>query len=67
MRTVRGWVLLSIAFVIAGCASRMISMPAVAVTPASDVAAIRAVFDTTAAGWNRGDLSIRERVSLDRW
>jgi hypothetical protein len=39
----------------------------VAVTPASDVAAIRAVFDTTAAGWNRGDLSIRERISLDRW
>lgn len=54
VRIIRGWTLLSIAFVVAGCAAQSSS---VAVTPASDVAAIRAVFDTTAAGWNRGDLS----------
>jgi uncharacterized protein (TIGR02246 family) len=54
MKTGRSWILLSIAFSVVGCAAQ----PAlVAVTPASDVAAIRAVFDTTAAGWNRGDLS----------
>jgi uncharacterized protein (TIGR02246 family) len=54
MRIARGWTLVSIAFLVAGCAAQPGS---VAVTPASDVAAIRAVFDTTAAGWNRGDLS----------
>jgi uncharacterized protein (TIGR02246 family) len=54
MRTVRGWTLVAIAFAVVGCAARSSSL---AVTPASDVAAIRAVFDTTAAGWNRGDLS----------
>jgi uncharacterized protein (TIGR02246 family) len=57
MRMVRGLTLLSIAFVAVGCATQSSSLPAVAVTPASDVAAIRAVFDTTAAGWNRGDLA----------
>jgi len=65
----RSWTLLSIMFVAAGCATQpshpvgkrdlysqiVDTLPAV--TPASDVAAIRAVFDTTAAGWNRGDLS----------
>ncbi len=49
MRTMHGWALLLTAFVIAGCASGISSAPVVAVTPASDVAAIRAVFDTTAA------------------
>jgi ketosteroid isomerase-like protein len=47
--------LLSVAFVVAGCANQPSSVPATTVSPASDVAAIRAVFDTT--GWNRGDLS----------
>ncbi|MGI8401063.1 MAG: YybH family protein [Gemmatimonadaceae bacterium] len=49
--------LLSIALVVAGCASGMRSASSSAVMPASDVAAIRAVFDTTAYGWNHGDLS----------
>ena len=56
MRTARGWTLLSIVFVVAGCATQTNSLPTV--SPASDIAAIRAVFDTTAAGWNRGDLSV---------
>ena len=70
MRTARRWTLLSIGFVVAGCATQpshpvgnrelysgiVDTLPAV--TPAPDVAAIRAVFDTTAAGWNRGDLSV---------
>lgn len=51
MRIVRGWTLLSVALVVAGRVARPSS---VAVTPASDVAAIRAVFDTTAAGWIAG-------------
>jgi uncharacterized protein (TIGR02246 family) len=54
MRIARGWTVISIAFLVAGCAPQPRS---VAVTPSSDAAAIRAVFDTTAAGWNRGDLS----------
>ena len=54
MRTLRGWSLVAIAFAVVGCAARSSSLT---VTPSSDVAAIRAVFDTTAAGWNRGDLS----------
>src|ERR1700716_434407 len=54
MRTLRGWSLVAIAFAVVGCAARSSSLT---VTPASDVAAIRAVFDTTAAGWNRGELS----------
>ncbi len=54
MRIVHGWSLLWVALAVAGCVARP---SPVAVTPASDVAAIRAVFDTTAAGWNRGDLA----------
>ncbi|MDQ6769541.1 MAG: nuclear transport factor 2 family protein [Gemmatimonadota bacterium] len=57
MRTARGWTVLSILFVVAGCASQMSAPSVPAATAASDVAAIHAVFDTTAAGWNRGDLS----------
>ena len=57
MRTACGWTFLSVALVVAGCATQPSSVPAVTVVPASDVAAIRGVFDTTAAGWNRGDLS----------
>jgi uncharacterized protein (TIGR02246 family) len=56
MRIACGRTLLSIALVVGGCATQPSSLPTV--TPASDVAAIRAVFDTTAAGWNRGDLSV---------
>ena len=54
MKPFRAMTLLSIALGAAGCAAQTSTL---AVTPASDVAAIRAVFDTTAAGWNRGDLS----------
>ena len=57
MRTAYGWSLLSIALAVTGCATQPSPTPALTVVPASDVAAIRAVFDTTAAGWNRGDLS----------
>jgi ketosteroid isomerase-like protein len=56
MRTIRGWFLLS-TVVIAACSTQMATRGAPGVLPASDVAAIRAVFDTTAAGWNRGELS----------
>jgi uncharacterized protein (TIGR02246 family) len=56
MRALRGLGLVSAAFVLAACASRMGST-STSPMPASDAAAIRAVFDTTAAGWNRGDLS----------
>jgi uncharacterized protein (TIGR02246 family) len=44
------------ALLMAACASRMAST-STSPMPAADAAAIRAVFDTTAAGWNRGDLS----------
>jgi ketosteroid isomerase-like protein len=57
MRTVRGWILLSILFVVAGCAKRTTATSRVSAAPTSEVAAIRAVFDATAAGWNRGDLA----------
>jgi uncharacterized protein (TIGR02246 family) len=56
MRRLRGWMAVAGALVIAACASRMASTSTSPI-PAADAAAIRAVFDTTAAGWNRGDLS----------
>jgi uncharacterized protein (TIGR02246 family) len=56
MKTTTGLRLLSIALVAAGCSSGMRSASP-SVMPAPDVAAIRAVFDTTAYGWNHGDLS----------
>jgi uncharacterized protein (TIGR02246 family) len=56
MRRLRGWMAVAGALVIAACASRMASTSTSPI-PAGDAAAIRAVFDTTAAGWNRGDLS----------
>lgn len=57
MRTRTGLRLLALAL-LAGCSSgmRSASPSPVAADPA-DVAAIRAVFDTTAYGWNHGDLS----------
>jgi hypothetical protein len=58
MRTARGWTLPTILFVTMACATQVSSTSVGAVTPAGDAAAIRAVFDTTAAGWNRGDLSV---------
>jgi uncharacterized protein (TIGR02246 family) len=56
MRRLRGLMSISGALLIAACATRMAST-STSPMPAADAAAIRAVFDTTAAGWNRGDLS----------
>jgi uncharacterized protein (TIGR02246 family) len=56
MRATRGLYVLS-AVVVSACSTQMATRSATPALPASDVAAIRAVFDTTAAGWNRGDLS----------
>jgi uncharacterized protein (TIGR02246 family) len=47
---------LLLALVFAGCASQS-AMRNASISPA-DEAAIRAVFDTTAAGWNRGELAV---------
>ncbi|HEX2693406.1 MAG TPA: nuclear transport factor 2 family protein [Gemmatimonadaceae bacterium] len=44
------------ALLLAACAGRM-APASTSPMPPADAAAIRAVFDTTAAGWNRGDLS----------
>ncbi len=55
MKPYRGWTILLIAAVTA-CATQMQSVGTGLRFP-SDAAAIRAVFDTTTAGWNRGDLS----------
>ena len=58
MRPMTGLRVLSIALVVVGCSSGMRSASSSPVTPdPTDVAAIRAVFDTTAFGWNHGDLS----------
>lgn len=59
MRTTTVMRRLSIALVAAACSSGMRATASSPVLPASDadVAAIRAVFDTTAYGWNHGDLS----------
>jgi ketosteroid isomerase-like protein len=56
MRATRELLLLS-TFLVIACSTQMATRGATAVLPGSDVAAIRAMFDTTAAGWNRGDLS----------
>jgi hypothetical protein len=44
-------------FLICACSTQMATRAAPAVLPSPDAAAIRAVFDTTADGWNRGDLA----------
>ncbi|HET7612967.1 MAG TPA: nuclear transport factor 2 family protein [Gemmatimonadaceae bacterium] len=49
--------------VLGGCASQMRSTGGV--NYASDAAAIKAVFDTTAAGWNRGELSVYLSAYVD--
>jgi ketosteroid isomerase-like protein len=56
MRATRELFLLA-TLLIAACSTQMATRGGQAALPASDVAAIRAVFDTTAAGWNRGDLA----------
>ncbi len=56
MRRLRGLASLMATLLTSACTSQMAST-STSPMPASDAAAIRAVFDTTAAGWNRGDLS----------
>jgi uncharacterized protein (TIGR02246 family) len=56
MRGLRGFGFVVAALAISACASRM-SSTSTSPMPSADANAIRAVFDTTAAGWNRGDLS----------
>jgi ketosteroid isomerase-like protein len=56
MKRYRGWAILSIAAVTA-CATQTQSVGTGLRFP-SDAAAIRAVFDTTTAGWNRGELPV---------
>jgi uncharacterized protein (TIGR02246 family) len=57
MKRYGGWTVL---FMVAasGCASRMGSSESAGLHSPSDAAAIRAVFDTTTAGWNRGELPV---------
>lgn len=51
----RYWVL-ALTAVVAGCASQMQPL-STGLRYLSDAAAIKAVFDTTTAGWNRGELA----------
>ena len=48
---------------LAGCASQMGSISGF--RSSSDAAAIKAVFDTTAAGWNRGELPVYLSAYVD--
>ena len=50
-------------FTIAACASQMGSIGGF--RSSSDAAAIKAVFDTTAAGWNRGELPVYLSAYVD--
>ena len=53
----RGTVLLvAMSLLVGACASQMGSIGGF--RSSSDAAAIKAVFDTTAAGWNRGELPV---------
>ena len=56
MKLNRGWSVLLIA--VLGCASQMRSSEPAGLRFSSDPAAITAVFDTTTAGWNRGELPV---------
>ena len=49
--------------VLAACSSQMRSGSGF--SPVSDAAAIKAVFDTTAAGWNRGELPVYLSAYVD--
>ena len=49
------WLIIAMTFAVGACAPQVQSGPSRSVY-ASDDAAIRAVFDTTTAGWNRGEL-----------
>lgn len=56
MKKYRGWTILLITAVTA-CATQMQSA-GTGLRYSSDAAAIRAMFDTTVAGWNRGELLV---------
>lgn len=55
--------ILAAMLVVGGCASQMRS--AGGVNYSSDAAAIKAMFDTTAAGWNRGELPVYLSAYVD--
>ncbi len=57
MKLYRGWTILLIVG-LSGCASQMRSSDNAGLRFPSDQAAITAVFDTTTAGWNRGELPV---------
>jgi uncharacterized protein (TIGR02246 family) len=57
MKVYRGWTILLI-IAVSGCASQMRSSESAGLRFSSDPAAITAVFDTTTAGWNRGELPV---------
>ena len=57
MKPMTGLRVMSIALVAIGCSTGMRNTASSPAMPGADAAAIRAVFDTTAFGWNHGDLS----------
>lgn len=63
MKRCRGWTILLVAAVTA-CATQMQSV-GTGLRYSSDAAAIRAMFDTTVAGWNRGELPVYLSVYTD--
>jgi uncharacterized protein (TIGR02246 family) len=56
-KMMRRWLMLVTAVVVAGCAGQVQSA-STGLRYSSDAAAIKAVFDTTTAGWNRGELAL---------
>ncbi|MDP9206089.1 MAG: nuclear transport factor 2 family protein [Gemmatimonadota bacterium] len=56
MKWYRGWTIM-LMVAASGCASQMMATQT-GLRFASDEAAIKAVFDTTTAGWNRGELPV---------
>ena len=63
MSNVRRGLLTLAALTLAACASQMGSIGGF--RSSSDAAAIKAVFDTTAAGWNRGELAVYLSAYVD--
>src|SRR4051794_34004776 len=61
--TCRRVIAVAAVFVLTGCASQMGSVGGF--RSSSDAAAIKAVFDTTAAGWNRGELPVYLSAYVD--
>jgi ketosteroid isomerase-like protein len=57
MKRYRGWTTILLLAALAGCATQMQSAGTGLRFP-SDAAAIRAMFDTTVVGWNRGELPV---------